>query len=153
MRSRAAPGMCPRAAPASEHVKFVSFILSHRALRGQVCTLACARCVGGGVQMKEFRGLLEQRRDGPDAVVTAAAAWAGIERALADEPAFAACPPPARLRVWLQVLKQLVDEEHAAWEAEDRGRLRKERKRALPRIYMPPALYTAHRSAPHTLPT
>lgn len=81
--------------------------------------------------MNEFRALLEQRRDGPDAVVTAAAAWASIERALADEPAFAACPPPARLRVWLQVLKQLVDEEHAAWEAEDRSRLRKERKRTV----------------------
>lgn len=80
--------------------------------------------------MKEFRELLETRRDGPDAVVTAAAGWAAIERTLADEPAFAACPPPARLRVWLQVLKQLIDAEHAAWETEDRARLRKERKRA-----------------------
>lgn len=82
------------------------------------------------MQMKEFRELLETRRDGPDAVVTAAAGWAAIERTLADEPAFAACPPPARLRVWLQVLKQLIDAEHAAWETEDRARLRKERKRA-----------------------
>lgn len=88
--------------------------------------------------MKEFRGLLEQRAEEGPTAVSAAATWSAIERALADEPAFVACPAPARLRVWLQVLKQLVEEEHAAWDAEDRARLRKERKRTPPLVQPPP---------------
>eukprot|EP00892_Ulva_mutabilis_P004456 jgi/Ulvmu1/2382/UM130_0015.1 len=80
------------------------------------------------LRMKEFRAMLEQRAGSGEGGVTAAASWGAVERALADEPAFQACPPPARLRVWLQVLKELVDAEHAAWDAEDRSRHRKERK-------------------------
>lgn len=89
--------------------------------------------------MKEFREFLDSRREGPEAVVTASATWPQLERALADEPAFTMCPAPARLRVWLDVLKELLDQEQAAWAAEDKARFRKERKRT------PPALADALR--------
>ena len=53
-----------------------------------------------------------------------------MEAELSEEPAYAQCPPAARLRVWAECLQGLLAEEKEQWVEEDKARYREERQRA-----------------------